>query len=414
MRAALEVHVASLDAAGPVDVSVETRDEGYWSEGAVVRPLARGVRTEVEGRTASFRLPGPGQYSVERPAVRDLFDEVLVVFVNPPEASRPDADDPRVLCLGPGVHRRDVDLASGETLYLAAGAVLVGSVDVWDAANVRVLGRGTIVHDGPQAPYRDQGYWVRRDWRPISIKGAADVTVEGVISVARSRTWNVQAHTSRGLRLRNVKLIAAHPSNRNGDGVDLMGSRDVAIEDCFIRSSDDALAFYTAREDRRVVAPEVADVAVDRCVFWTTAANVLRLSWTGMNLVTRRFAMRDSDVIHQCEGFHHAPWALLGSITQDEKGAPEIEDYLFEDVRLEDSSALVGIEYPEARIRGVRMRRVTALTEPDHPSALRAVVDPADGVTFEDVRVADRLVERVEDIPMKVADGVRGVQCENT
>jgi len=148
--------------------------------------------------------------------------------------------------------------------------------------------------------------------------------VQGITYITRSRTWTIQAATSRQLSFNNVTIIAAHHSNLNGDGIDLLGSREVSIRDCFFRTCDDAIAFYETLTFKNPVdntwglkdyndqrEREVSEVSVTRCVFWTTQANVLRVGFFNSNVVTNNISITDCDVIHLAEGSFFAPAALL-------------------------------------------------------------------------------------------------------
>ena len=72
-----------------------------------------------------------------------------------PKNSRPPAAPPKELAaqksfhfLGAGVHRESLNPKSGETWYLAPGAVIFGSLNLFGVENVTVLGRGSRVIGG--------------------------------------------------------------------------------------------------------------------------------------------------------------------------------------------------------------------------------------------------------------------------
>ena len=53
---------------------------------------------------------------------------------------------------------------SGETYYLAPGSYFYGSLNLWQGHDVKILGRGTIVYEGPQDPAIDEGWKQKPDW----------------------------------------------------------------------------------------------------------------------------------------------------------------------------------------------------------------------------------------------------------
>ena len=60
-------------------------------------------------------------------------------------AQVPKAGDPNVLYFGPGVHRPGkIELKSGETVYIAGGAVVYTAIGGRGVSGVRILGRGII------------------------------------------------------------------------------------------------------------------------------------------------------------------------------------------------------------------------------------------------------------------------------
>jgi hypothetical protein len=118
----------------------------FWGGKASVKPKSDEVTCEVQGDAVSFSIESPGQYSLERPGTSNFMDAVLFLFANKPETNVPDKSDPKVIWLEPGIHQQNLMLKSGQTLYLEAGAVLYGSVDIWNAENVTIAGYGSIVY----------------------------------------------------------------------------------------------------------------------------------------------------------------------------------------------------------------------------------------------------------------------------
>jgi hypothetical protein len=437
-RAALNTNFLSFECTGPVTVSVTLPESDYWSSGAFVRPLARGISPKVNDNIISFQVNAPAKLSVERAGVRGPSDEVLFLFANSPESAPPPASSANVIVLPPGLHRQNIDLKSGQTLYLEGGAVLMGSVNIWNVEDVKVLGRGTILYDGPQDITQDEGPLLR-NWRPISINNARNVTVNGITCVTRSRTWSIQNVRSENLRFENINIISANTANVNGDGFDFLGCDHVVIDQCFIRTCDDALAFYGDFMGVKVGLPprnEVTDVKISRCVFWATLANILRVGFIDSSPTTHDFSVRDCDVIHQLKGgatferdaggqFHYSfddyatckgdmsdhvgsdtlrtPYALFEVWVPAGKNQIIHENYLFEDIRLEDYNALIGVDAPGCLFRNIRFHNINAAL-PLTSSLFRGKVDSTNGFSFDNVSIGGVLVHKIEDIPLKFVD----------
>ena len=91
----------------------------------VVRPLSKQVRPVCEGRAIGLTLPGPGAYTVEL----DGFHHALHIFCCPVRDFGVDKTAAQVLYFGPGVHRiGHLEVGSGQTVFLDAGAVVYGSI----------------------------------------------------------------------------------------------------------------------------------------------------------------------------------------------------------------------------------------------------------------------------------------------
>lgn len=419
--AAMNLHFASFDFTGQADVQVTINENDYhrhdgktylkpdefWQSSATVRPLSRGIQPKTDGRKVTFSLTKPGQYSIERPGTGGFEDEVLFLFANPPEKNIPRQDDPKVVWLSPGTHQRSVDLTSGQTLYLAPGAVLYGAINVWDAENVRICGRGVAVYNGPNSRNVDSGWMCRPNWHPLTTHNVKNLAVEGVTFVNRARTWSLQFRRTTDSTFDNIKVIASTPENLNCDGMDWYGGGRAVVRDSFIRSADDCLAIFAeeASEALRVDrgggghlpgAPQretpptrgkFSGLTVERCVFWPTVANILRAGWSNQSLTTSNVTIRDCDVIHSA-GLRDTPWmgadwALFTTVIPQGEGICEHRDYLFEDIRIEHPFALLGVNWPQATLRNFHFRNVR-IDGAAGRSFLRA---SADGIVFENVRV---------------------------
>ncbi len=452
-KAAMNINVATITLSKPVEVKVEVKDAGYWNEGVNIRPLSKGIVSQVEGQTVSFQLDGPAMLSVER--ANQIWDhvaeldlkrddptwwkrgykynetlqlcsyatgatEVLFIFADTPQTEPYMKNNTEMIRLKPGIHAGNIDLKSGQHLHLDEGAFLFGSVNIWNAENVKVTGKGVIIHDGDQPPYTDKGFQTERNWRPISINNSQDVSVSGVTCIARSRTWTIQATNSRNLEFSSLRIIGANLVNLNGDGIDLCGAQDVVIKDCFFRTCDDAIALYRnlpfednvhhtwgGTDYSQIVNTEVRNVSISNCVFWNTSANVMRVGWTGMPLKTSNITMTDCDVIHLSDcSYFYAPHSLLNIMSQDGSGEAEHSDYLFENIRLEEYSALVGIRHQNAKFRNIHFKNIQMVEASKWPSLIIAPhIDKEKGVIFEDISVLGKPVKEAKDLPMHTEEG---------
>ncbi|WP_217637405.1 hypothetical protein, partial [Curtobacterium sp. MCBA15_016] len=98
----------------------------------VVTPRTLGIATTRAGDTVTFTIRDAHPLVIETPGVRALF-----LFVTPSETAVPSASDPDVLYFGPGEHHAGVIRpVSGQTVYLAPGALVHGRIDGDDVTGV--------------------------------------------------------------------------------------------------------------------------------------------------------------------------------------------------------------------------------------------------------------------------------------
>jgi hypothetical protein len=232
----------SFDLAGSAKISITAAQPDYWKRGVEVQPWRMNVRPAVHGNTITFTLRHPAKLSITRPGDHFSDGEMLFLFADTPETNVPKPDAAGVRYYGPGVYHGDIDVRSGETIYLAGGAVVFGGLNLWQVENVRVRGRGVIVYDGPQDPNTDEGWMHRRGWHAIVMDNARNIEIDGITCVVRSRTWMIQMRDSRHVGFNDVKVIGGNPSDANQDGIDWLGGGDTAVRNSFIRAADDVFA----------------------------------------------------------------------------------------------------------------------------------------------------------------------------
>ena len=156
---------ANFDTSGPVTVRITAKRS---LRNVVVRPQTPAAKLKIiDDHTIAIALDGPRKLSIEPDGKRGP----LLLFANPPERDVPRPGNPGVIHFGPGIHRAGaIHVASGQTVYLAGGAVVKGGVSAV-GSNIRICGRGIL--DGSDYP------WQKGPCTTVGIQGD-NVTVEGI------------------------------------------------------------------------------------------------------------------------------------------------------------------------------------------------------------------------------------------
>ena len=146
-------------------------------------------------------------------------------------------------------------LKDNVTLQLDEGAALLGATNHLDyagrplavvsatgAANVALVGKGTVDGRGWAAPVRDNA---PHRWKDCLFFRCRNVRVEGVRLVDPA-SWTCHFRECDGVVARGV-TIHGH-ANFNNDGFDI-DSKNVLIEDCVVDSDDDAICLKSDSPD---------------------------------------------------------------------------------------------------------------------------------------------------------------------
>ncbi len=407
VHAASSYYLLNFDLDGPATITIRASDAHYWDRGVEIQPMRYGIRPRRNGAVIAFSIPGPVKLSITRPGDHFADADMLFLLGSPPDESRITAKTEGVRYYGPGVHREDIDANSGDRIYLAAGAVVFGSLNLWQVHDVRVQGRGMIVYDGPQDPAGDEGWMHKRGWHCIVMDQTRNVEIDGITCVVRSRTWQVQMRDSRQTGFYNVNVIGGFARDANQDGMDWLGGGDTTVRNCFFRASDDVFAMegnwdgYTD-EEMRLPGLNVTNITIEDTVASTSISNTVRVAWPKKTFRSAHVVMRNLDVIHTGFGGCVVPFAFF-ELWADEAAVGAHTDFEFSDIRLEDFYSLAQIRYPQPAVRGVTFSNIAAMDGVGMvPSVLKGNVA---GVAFDGVRVTGKIAAKDADIPLEVEDG---------
>jgi hypothetical protein len=249
-HAASNYQFASFDVTGPVDISITAADSHFWDSGVDIEPWRLGLRAsrpEGEPQTIRFRLPGPAKLSISRPGDFLSHAQMLFFFAGTPPPPPPTG--PNIHIVPAGVHRESLNPKSGDTLYLAPGGFVFGSLNLFNVQNIKVLGRGTIVYDGPQDPNSDDGLDAEaRLALHRRCERSQHVEIDGLTCIVRSRTWSIQMKDSTWISLSTICVSSAViQGNANQDGMDWLGGGNTIVRNrSFLRASDDVFAAFRA------------------------------------------------------------------------------------------------------------------------------------------------------------------------
>jgi hypothetical protein len=118
-----------------VDIEIE-RDINAYS----IHPLSKKIIARISGNKLSFDIEQPSNLLVK---INDLTP--LLIFSTPLEEEVPENNDENVIFFEPGEHNVGrLKLKSNQTVYIAPGAVVYGTLEGSEVENVTIKGRGIL------------------------------------------------------------------------------------------------------------------------------------------------------------------------------------------------------------------------------------------------------------------------------
>jgi len=295
---------------GAVEVAVTSNSQKIKS--VRIRPLSYNIPHRISGNTIRFTLTKPASISVE--VNGDIFHN-LQILANGLETSRPSLTDTNVVYLKAGVHKIDsLYMQSNKSLYLEAGAVLIGKVVCNKVNNVKIYGRGILYHGQ----------------RGVEITNSTNVTVEDLIFINPTH-YTIFGGQSTKLKIKGIRSFSAKGW---ADGVDLMSCSDVLIDKVFMRTSDDCIALYGHRWD---YYGDCRNVIVQNSTLWADVAHPIMIGThgnpePGKSEVLENITFNNIDILNHDEPQINYQGCMAINVS-DENLARNIR---FENVRVED------------------------------------------------------------------------------
>jgi hypothetical protein len=410
-HAASSLDFASFDAPSnsntPIEIAITALEPGFWERGVEVEPWRLGIRPIREGQTIRFKLTGPAKLSITRPNDFLNHAQMLFLFYGIAPILPITEIAPTIQIIHAGVHRENLTPKSGDVIYFEPGAWLYGSINLFNVEKVRILGRGTIVYDGPQNPNDDEGWKQIPDWHCIGAVEAKNVEISGLTCLVRSRTWSIQMKDSEGFAFNDLRVIGGNPGNANQDGMDWLGGGGTTVRDSFLRASDDVFAMqgnWDGYSDTDLARPghEVHDILIEHSVLSTSISNIVRAGWPQKIYNSRNFTLRDSDILHAGIGACGQTFGLFG-FWGARNAQGEHHGYHFENLFLDHWYSLLQLEQEQSALSDFTFRNIWALDQP--PLADSTLTGQIKGVHLGNIKYGQQVATTDADIPLLVSDG---------
>ena len=412
-HAAASYDYLNIEANQAFHLSITANEDGYWDKGVDVEPWRLGIRPLRTGRTIEFDIHDPTHESVKlaisRPGDFLNHAHMLFVFVSKPAdpPSKQAAAAPGFHLMPAGLHQGSLNPKSNETWFLAPGAVIQGSINLFHVSNVKILGHGVVLYNGPQNPDDDDGWMQKPDWHCIGADDAHQIEIAGVTCLVRSRTWSVQMKSSSHFLYEDLRVIGGNPGNANQDGMDWLGSGDTIVRDSFFRASDDDFALqgnWDGYGHAAMIRPgqDTSNILIENSVLSTSISNIVRVGWPEKTFNSHNFTLRNSDILEGGIGSCGLPFALL--TIWNANGAKGAHDgFTFENIWLDNWYSLFQLEQEQPGLQGLTFRNIWALEQP--PLISSRLSGQIKNVQLENVKYGQAEVTSLQNLPALATDG---------
>lgn len=317
----IDTSLAYFDYDGAVTVSVTPSDDDYPTIDQVrIRPLSYNIESTITNREIRFRLEEHHRNVVVE-INGDIFN-VLHIWTNPidhdPITESQADEDSDIIYFGPGYHDMEdrqgvLNVTSGQTVYLASGAIVHGAVSIINETNVIVRGRGMLFH---------------AEGHGVLVEYSENVYLEG-ISIVNPGHYSLTAASSSGLTVRNFRGISAV---QWGDGIDLFCMKDSLLEGIFMRTSDDSIALY---QHRWHYYGDSNNITIRDSSLWADVAHPIQIGLHGNTVnpeTMSNITFENIDIMD-----HREPQVdYQGCIAINSGDENMIENITFDDIRVED------------------------------------------------------------------------------
>ncbi len=144
-------------------------------------------------------------------------------------------------------------------IYLEEGALLKNhiqscaeamepAIGIWDSADITISGRGMFDGNGVENYWKQNGNvsgdrndaYMSCHQAGVMVVRSENITFQDTY-MRNAKQWNWEAHSGKHISLNNIKGLTPYPMSW-GDGTDMAGSQDLAINGAFTLGNDDCFA----------------------------------------------------------------------------------------------------------------------------------------------------------------------------
>ncbi len=306
-----------------------------------LRPTSAGISFERDGSVLKFHVPAGLRVIVEIDG--DLLCPLYVLQserVEKPERVSYEFRKGKVYHIG------TLELKTGDVVYIEEGAVVSGMIRSRMADHIRIIGNG-ILYGGNWHEWNENG----AEQMLVTVLGK-DIEVRG-ITLLDGGSWHLVPTACEDVRIEDINILGKVIT---GDGIDIVGSRNVTVRNSFVRANDDCISIKAEEFQDPSGCADVRHILVEDCLFWNAEfGNALEIGYETRCDEISDVVFRNCEIVHcEYEGNQSG-----GVLTIHNADRAFVHDIHYENIRIEDAQEkfidikTLDSKYSRDRVRGM-------------------------------------------------------------
>ena len=306
-----------------------------------LRPASAGISFERDGSVLKFRVPAGLRVIVEIDG--DLLCPLYILQserVEKPEKVSYEFQKGKVYHIG------TLELKTGDVVYIEEGAVVSGMIRSRMADHIRIIGNG-ILYGGNWHEWNENG----AEQMLVTVLGK-DIEVRG-ITLLDGGSWHLVPTACEDVRIEDINILGKVIT---GDGIDIVGSRNVTVRNSFVRANDDCISIKAEEFQDPSGCADVRHILVEDCLFWNAEfGNALEIGYETRCDEISDVVFRNCEIVH-CEYEGNQSGGVLTIHNADHAF---VHDIHYENIRIEDAQEkfidikTLDSKYSRDRVRGM-------------------------------------------------------------
>jgi hypothetical protein len=284
----------------------------------LVSPLRLDIKSEVEDNRITFKLEENLHLFIQMEGIK----LPLFFYGNRRPDYGTDIEPTYYFKAGQIYEVGELLLKDNDVIYIEGGAVVKGCIRARNASNLKIYGQGVL--DGSY--FKDE----RGRRRTIFLDKCTNIEIRDII-IIEPPTWMIMLAGCKKVHIDGIKEIGEVIGS---DGVDIVGSTNVLMENCILRNNDDCVVIKSVdRTYPETGEPcgwnnDVREVLVRKCTFINAqGGNAIEIGHELQTDEVSNIKFYDIDIVSV-----HGHGAAL-SIHAGDRAT--VKDIIFENIRVE-------------------------------------------------------------------------------